>query len=367
MQNPLLSLKDGKKTILIITGTKHSSDVVFAALAMHLALKDQGHDPHLLSSRLLSSPIWKHKLASLKKININGQPPSRYIFKLPPGFELKDISWEKDQDQILVKMDAQSFAKKIPPLKIQSSPLKPDLILYLGTNSGLDQIAKQLPQESGSVDKLLILPKKISFKDKDLDIAEISQSKSFSLKVFNLLKDLGIKIDKDAANYLLSGLIAHTNVFKKNCSAEMFLVIKNLIEIGADYQLAYGLGVKDLSLKKIYFLAELQRTTIVVAHGVYQAGLILNKPLKMRIEVEDLMKLTEIYDCDLAVVSISTPLINRTYIWSNSDKYDLKKLLKSLKGKGNKYQGVIESNGDIGQIHAQIYQELGIIGDSNTK
>jgi|GEM_PF-3600896 len=366
MLNPLLSLKDSQKTILIITGTKYSSDVVFAALAMHSALKSNKLDPHLLGSRLLSSQIWKYKLASLKDVNINGQPPSRYIFKLPSGFKLKDISWEKDNDQILVKMDAQSFDKKIPPLKIQSSPLEPDLVIYIGTNSGLEQIEKQFPEKNKKTHKLLILPKKVNSQDKEISIDGLDQLKSFSLKIFNLIKELDLKIDNSAATYLLSGLIAHTNAFKKNCNPELFTVVRKLLDLGADYQQAYGLGVKDLSLKRMHFLAELMRTTIVVTPGVYQAGLILSKPLKMRLDVMDLMKATEIYDCDLAVVSISTPLINHTYIRSSSDKYDLKQLFKNLNGKGNKQQGVIDSNGDIGLIHAKIYQELGIIGDSNT-
>lgn len=366
MLNPLLSLKDSQKTALIITGTKYSSDVVFAALAMHSALKCNGHDPHLLGSRLLSSQIWKYKLSALKNININGQPPSRYIFKLPAGFNLKDISWEKDNDQILVKMDAQSFDKKIPPLKIQSSPLEPDLIIYIGTNSGLDQIEKQFPAKNKKTQKLIILPKKVSFQDKEISIDGLDSLKSFSLKIFNLIKELELKIESDTASYLLSGLIAHTNAFKKNCNPELFTVVKKLLDLGADYQQAYSLGVKDLSLKKMHFLAELMRTTIIVKPGVYQAGLILSKPLKMRLDVMDLMKATEIYDCDLAVVSISTPIINRTYIRNSSEKYDLKKLFKELNGKGNKQQGVIESTGDIGLMHANIYAKLGIIGDSNT-
>ena len=263
-------------------------------------------------------------------------------------------------------MDAQSFDKKIPPLKIQSSPLEPDLIIYIGTNSGLEQIEKQFPEKNKKPHKLLILPKKVNYQDKEISIDGLDQLKSFSLKIFNLIKELDLKIDNSAATYLLSGLIAHTNAFKKNCNPELFTVVRKLLDLGADYQQAYGLGVKDLSLKRMHFLAELMRTTIVVTPGVYQAGLILSKPLKMRLDVMDLMKATEIYDCDLAVVSISTPLINRTYIRSSSDKYDLKQLFKNLNGKGNKQQGVIESNGDIGLIHAKIYQELGIIGDSNT-
>lgn len=359
MLETLQGLLNDKKKILIATGTKHSHDVVFAGLALHLVFKTASIPNHFLSTRINKSQIWASKLSSFPEIEIKQSLPKNYTLSLPKEFDLKDIAWKRSDDEVLIELIAAEYKEALPKIKLKRSEGDFDLLIYIGNKSGVspENIGFD-PATKKELNTLFLFSRKVLFNNEAFESKELYLSKSFSYKALVLCEALKLPIPTTAATFFLAGLINHTDGFKKNINPQLFAAVTRLLEIGADYQKTYQLAIKDLTIKKMIFLGNLFSRTEEIAPGVFHAGLISKKPLNMRIEVSEMMKISELYNCKLAFVSIGTPQLNRIYIKNFDNKIDLKALLGKYNGKGNDKQGMIETKRALKEILSEIYTFL---------
>ena len=179
-------------------------------------------------------------------------------------------------------------------------------------------------------------------------------SKSFCLRIRDLLGKADIAIPKDSATMLLAGIISHTNTFRKSISLELFDKITELVKDGADYQAGYQLAVQDLTLKKAKLLSEILNNVKEIGPGIYFSQGALPAGQKLKLKINEVLKLAEIYDCRLAVVAVRSGAQNLVYLKSNDSKIDLKKILAELKGKGNTTQGLIITSQPLAKLREQI-------------
>ena len=92
--------------------------------------------------------------------------------------------------------------------------------------------------------------------------------------------------------------------------------------------------------------------------GVYEASLDLTGLKGRQLNISDIMKVSEIYDAKITVVVIKKGNSSKIYIRNRLRGLDLKPILRKFKGKGNRGQGVIETEGNFKKKLSDIYPKL---------
>jgi len=356
MSDQVVQLLTKAKKILIVPNTQNNGDILFASLALNSALTQTGRQAYILSNRLSNSALWKFKLKQFKNIHSIAAIPSRLQLTLDQKeLHINDLSWELSKGKYHIYLDTGSTDALPGQVKFKQSRMDFNLIIAVGSinsnallNAGLD------PELLQNTDHLFIANTKMALNNTVIPEPQSNASKSFCLRIRDLLGKADIAIPKDSATMLLAGIISHTNTFRKSISLELFDKITELVKDGADYQAGYQLAVQDLTLKKAKLLSEILNNVKEIGPGIYFSQGALPAGQKLKLKINEVLKLAEIYDCRLAVVAVRSGAQNLVYLKSNDSKIDLKKILAELKGKGNTTQGLIITSQPLAKLREQI-------------
>ena len=358
----LRSLFKNRKHILIATGVKHNPDAIFAGQALSLLLKNNKIQNTLIQKNVSGSKIWKSKIKDFPGLIVSPSIPKIYSFSLPKGVSPENITWEKGEKAYKVKLMARSEIEgNINDIKITEEFESPDLLIFIGNKSDITLGNLGMSKdEYDKISKIIILSNKIFIDDQISAQEEFTSSKSFSLRVFQLMKnaDLDLEGTEQINSILLAGIISHTDGYKINVKPIIFETSNELIKKGADYQMAYHLSNNNLSINKLLNLSKLYSSTKKIQDGVYEAFLDLTGLKGRELNIPDIMKVSEVYDAKISVIVIKKGNLTKIYIKNRKEDLDLKPILRKFKGKGNKEQGVIEFEGNYKKALAIIYPKL---------
>lgn len=343
MNDQVVSLLNKAKKILIIPNTQNNGDIFFASLALDGVLKQADKQVYILSERLNTSSIWKYKLKTFKNIHPISNIPVRLQLTLNQNrFNINNLSWEKKDGDFNIYLDTEKEVIDPGQIELQKIKMDFDLIIAIGTINGNSLVNLGLPEKIlNKTTRLFITPSKIALNDLILLEPKQNELKSFSIRIKNIIEYAQIALTKDSATMILAGIITHTNTFKKSISLDLFDSVKALVKKGANYQSSYDLAVQDLTLKKAKLLSELLNNIEEKSEGIYFSQGNIPPGQKLKLKINEVLKLTEIYNCRMAVVAVKSGPQNLVYIKINDLKIDLKKILIQLKGKGNSTQGLI--------------------------
>lgn len=351
-----------KKHVLIATGVKHNPDAIFAGQALSLLLKKNNFQNTLIQKNVTGSKVWRSKTQDYPELVISPSIPKVFTFSLPDGISPESITWEKSEN--LYKIRLQTKSESTPTLKtleVNEESESPDLLLFIGNKSDITLNNLGMSKiEYEKISKIIILSNKVYIDDQIDASEELISSKSFSLRVFKLMKNSGLDFFKSKQIYtlLLAGIISHTDGFKTNVNSSIFEVANELIKNGADYQLAYHLSNNNLSINKLLNLSKLYSSIKKIREGVYEASLDLTGLKGRQLNISDIMKVSEIYDAKITVVVIKKGNSSKIFIRNRLRGLDLKPILRKFKGKGNRGQGVIETEGNFKKKLSDIYPKL---------
>lgn len=358
----LHSLFNNKKNVLIVTGAKHNADIIFAGQALSLLLKQTNVFNRLVQKNVSSSKIWREKIKDFPELVISPTLPKTYEFSLPVGISPENITWEKLHNEYRVKIQANGeILGNEKTVEIKEEVESTDLLVFIGNKSDITAenlgITKELYE---NIPKLIILSNKIFLNNQELIEETMNSSKSFSFRLFEVLKMVGqnLNYSKEVYTLLLAGIINHTNSFKKNVNSKVFERIKDLIDLRGDYQQAYHLSINNFTLKKLLQLSSLFASTKELGEGVYEARLKINSKNEGKVEVSEMMKISEVFNAKIVIIIVEYKGTNKIYIKSRLKSLDLKSLLKEFKGKGNNSQGVIETKKDVDKTLQKVYPKL---------
>jgi len=214
-------ISDSKNIYLV---TSQEPEAIASTLALFYTLKELGKNVNLVLDSLPEN--LKFLSPSLDFISY----PKNFVISVPNSVaQVSQISYEKNSDALKINLTLENGNIKKDNIAFYFQEAKPDLIITIG----IKNYQKELSEKLNSFGFLLDSPV--------LNIDNEQNNQKFGkinligpLSITELIIGVTEHIDKNSANCLLAGLVAYTNNFKNNLSAEIFRIASDLMKAGAD-------------------------------------------------------------------------------------------------------------------------------------
>ncbi len=207
-----------------------------SALALFYTLKEMGKNVNLIDS---IPENLKFLTPSLDFISY----PKNFVISIPNRLaEISQVYYEKDAEALKVFLTVENGKIKKEDVSFYFSETKPDLVITFGIKDYLKELQGKLNSFGFLLDSPILnidssadSTQDTMQENKKFGKINIVKESSLTQTVFEVIKGINANpIKKELAECLLSGVIIHTENFRKNLSAEIFDTSSVLMKTGAD-------------------------------------------------------------------------------------------------------------------------------------
>lgn len=245
---------NSSKNICLIPS--ESPEAIASALALFYSLKDLDKNVNFIAEELPGN--LRFLTPSLDFISY----PKNFIISIPKNIaEVSQIYYEKNEDALKIFLALEKGGIKKDDISFYFSETKPDLVVTLGIKDYSEQLKNKLNGFGFLLDSpILNIDSSPLTKSEQVDLLPLEKTDvlanpvqedgtenkkfgkinlirepSLAETVFGVIKSLNSNtIKKDAAACLLSGIVIHTENFKKNLTADIFQTAGELMKAEAD-------------------------------------------------------------------------------------------------------------------------------------
>lgn len=214
-------ITDSKNIYLI---TSQEPEAITATLALFYTLKELGKNVNLVIDSLPEN--LRFLSPSLDFISY----PKNFVISIPNNIaQISQIYYEKNDDAIKVHLTLENGNIKKDNISFYFSEKKPDLIITIGVKDYVKELSNKLDSFGFLLDSTIL---NIDNSQDNKKFGKINLISEYSLS--ETILDLTEIINKESAVCLLSGLVIHTENFRKNLNANIFEKTSLLMKQGAD-------------------------------------------------------------------------------------------------------------------------------------
>lgn len=219
------------KNIYLIPEETFNPEAISSALCLFYTLRELGKNVNII---LEAVPDYLEFLTpSLDFISY----PKNFVISIPKKTaDISQIYYEKNEDSLKIHLTVEQGVVKKEDVSFYFSESKPDLIITLGIKNYREKLENKLNSFGFLLDAPVL---NIDNQEDNLAYGKINilDKKSITELTINFLNGLEIKINPEAADCLLTGLVLHTDNFKNfNVTANIFETAATLMNNGADLQ-----------------------------------------------------------------------------------------------------------------------------------
>jgi nanoRNase/pAp phosphatase (c-di-AMP/oligoRNAs hydrolase) len=212
------------KNIYLILDENPEPEAIASTLALFYTLKELGKNVNLIAEDIPEN--LKFLTPSLDFISY----PKNFVLAIPNNIaNISQIYYEKNNDALKIHLTLEKGSIKKDDISFYFSETKPDLIITLGIKDYQDQLKNKLNSFGFLLDSP-ILNIDNGTDNKNFGKINLIEDKSLAEVILSLTEN----INKKTADCLLTGLILHTDNFKKNITADVFEAAGSLMKNGAD-------------------------------------------------------------------------------------------------------------------------------------
>lgn len=347
--------------ILIVPDTRVDLDLMFAANSLFSTLKRNGKKVTLLIDQSNYPKFVANLVGNESFTDTNTFSSSAgYSIKIENAKIGKDgLTWKQEGENLLINISTSDT--EIDPTKIQFVAEDDfELVILLGFNN---------PGKLGNTfmkNRHIFSPKKIltlnTIKAGEYQNYGEEDGPSISAITLSYLRENDFQLDNDELTNILAGIYWKTNNLKENIgSHKIFLVVKELLDKGADIKEAIRISSSILKLEETRLITEVLKNLRITKEGISisTVGKDISKSIKLKnILYKDWNLLPYLQDIKLSLVFVEITNRHIVYIESKTNDINALELAKPFGGKGDKNRAVIYTSELPKTIESHIQQIL---------
>jgi hypothetical protein len=225
------------KNIYLIPAENSDPEATTSALALFYTLKELDKNVNLIIENLPEN--FKFLSPSLDFITY----PKNFVISIPNNIAgISQIYYEKNDEALKIHLTVDKGVVKKDNISFYFSETKPDLIITFGIKDYEVELKNKLSSFGFLLDSpILNIDTSASLSagngtdNKNFGRINLIGDNSITEAVLDIIKNINKgSVKKETANCLLTGLILHTDNFKKNITADIFEKAGSLMKNGAD-------------------------------------------------------------------------------------------------------------------------------------
>jgi nanoRNase/pAp phosphatase (c-di-AMP/oligoRNAs hydrolase) len=368
MSSEIRSLLDSKSNILLIPSPHESFDIIPATLALANALEQNNKQVSIY----LEVERFKKYVTTFFKHNdfdiVTVEDLSNIVLKIDNiDANIKDITWKTKGRGMDIIIETDSDDDLGNDIELAMTKRDYDLVILIGFNK--PKLVKNLFDKNPDLfksEKVIVIE---SNKQKELFGFQNYPVKTpnKAQTIFYFIREFNLPISEEASTLLLGSIYFATNSLVESCNTNTFSIVMQLLERGADMNIALSFGVNNINPNNTkyisYIFSKLKALENDVFYSVVEEKDITFYPKEF---TGDLVPISKITGCKVAFVIFKYNTESYVYFKSNTSEINLIEVFLNTNYKGGKGRGNIKSNKSLEELINYIKEKIASYRDNNT-